>query len=134
MTDKVHYRVNPTLDNEALNRLFSRSWPEHVVRDFQPVLRRALGWLGAFDEQQLIGFVYLATDGGKHAFLLDPTVDPGFRRRGIGIQLVKRAAALARSRQCRWLHVDYEASLAPFYHAAGFRDSAAGVLELDRST
>jgi hypothetical protein len=28
--------------------------------------------------------------------------------------------------------VDYEPRLAPFYRAAGFRDGAAGVLELDR--
>jgi GNAT superfamily N-acetyltransferase len=87
----------------------------------------------AFDAARLVGFVNLATDGDAHAFLLDPTVDPDYQRRGIGTELVRRAADLARERGCTWLHVDYEPALAAFYQAAGFRDSAAGVMRLDMS-
>ncbi len=133
MTDTVDYRIDPPLDDANLNDLFARSWPDHSPRAFQPVLSRSLGTLAAFVGDRLVGFVHLATDGGAHAFLLDPTVDRGFRRRGIGLQLVRRAAALARSRGCQWLHVDYEPELAPFFRAAGFRDSVAGIMRLDRA-
>ncbi len=57
-----------------------------------------------------------------------------YRRRGIGLELVRRAAELARTRGCTWLHVDYESALTPFYRAAGFRDSPAGVMRLGRAT
>jgi ribosomal protein S18 acetylase RimI-like enzyme len=130
----VDYRIDPPLDDAALNDLFARAWDDHAARKFAPVLARSLGVVAAFVSDQLIGFVNLATDGGEHAFLLDPTVDVAHRRRGIGTQLLRRATALAAERGCKWLHVDYEPALAPFYRAAGFRDSLAGVMRLDPTT
>jgi GNAT superfamily N-acetyltransferase len=130
----VDYRINPPLDDAALNDLFARAWGDHVSREFAPVLARSLGVVTAFVSDQLVGFVNLGTDGGEHAFLIDPTVDVAHRRRGIGTQLLRLAAALAAERGCKWLHVDYEPALAPFYRAAGFRDSLAGVMRLDRTT
>jgi hypothetical protein len=62
--------------NDALNSLFSASWPDHVTRDFNAVLQHSLAHVFAFDADRLIGFVNVAWDGGLHAFLLDPTVDP----------------------------------------------------------
>lgn len=132
MTD-IAFRIDPPLDDPTLNDLFSRAWPDHVARSYQRVLARSLGYIGAFAAGRLIGFVNLATDGGEHAFLLDPTVDLAYRRRGIGLELVRRAADVARERGCKWLHVDYAPDLAPFYQAAGFRDSSAGVMRLDHT-
>ena len=129
----VTFEVDPPLDDAALNALFGRAWPDHVSGRYARVLARSLGYVGAFVDARLIGFVNLATDGGEHAFLLDPTVDLAHRRRGIGLELVRRAASLASERGCTWLHVDYEPALAPFYHAAGFRDSLAGVMRLDHA-
>jgi GNAT superfamily N-acetyltransferase len=134
MTDTIDYRIDPALDDTALNDLFSRAWPDHAPRAYGTVLARSLGVVAAFVGDRLIGFVNLATDGGEHAFLLDPTVDTAYRRRGIGRELVRQAGALARNRGCTWLHVDYEPALAPFYHATGFEDSLAGVMRLDRTT
>jgi GNAT superfamily N-acetyltransferase len=134
MSDTVEYRVDSSLDNDALNDLFARAWPDHRARAYGRVLAHSLGTVTAYRGGQLIGFVNLATDGGEHAFLLDPTVDVAHRRRGIGSELVRRAGAIAIERGCSWLHVDYEPALAPFYHATGFRDSLAGVMHLDRTT
>jgi GNAT superfamily N-acetyltransferase len=130
MSDIIYYIEDPRLANETLNALFGSAWPEHVHRDFGPILARSLGCVGAFEGEQLRGFVNVATDGGVHAFLLDPTVDPAWRHRGIGSQLVQRAAKLAAARGCKWLHVDYEERLAPFYRAAGFGPTAAGLRAL----
>jgi GNAT superfamily N-acetyltransferase len=130
----IEYRIDPPLDDVVLNEFFSRAWDDHVPREFAPILARSLGVVAAFESDRLIGFVNLATDGGAHAFLLDPTVDVEHRRRGVGTQLVRRAIALATDRGCKWLHVDYEPPLAPFYRAAGFRDSSAGVIRLDATT
>jgi ribosomal protein S18 acetylase RimI-like enzyme len=130
----VTFEIDPPIDDATLNELFARAWPNHVPRRHQAVLARSLGYLGAFADDQLVGFVNLATDGDQHAFLLDPTVDNAYRGRGIGLELVRRAAELARTRGCTWLHVDYESALTPFYRAAGFRDSPAGVMRLDRTT
>ena len=134
MTAGVVFRIDLPLTDAALNDLFARAWPDHVAGTYQDVLARSLGYITAFIDDQLIGYVNLATDGGEHAFLLDPTIDHAHRRRGIGLELVRRAAELARERGCKWLHVDYEPALAPFYRAAGFRESSAGVMRLDPIT
>ena len=104
--DKIIHRVGPPVRNEELNELFNAAWPEHSWRNFGPVSDRSLGYVCAYYEQRLVGFVNLAWDGGAHAFLLDTTVHPGPRRCGIGKRLVREAAAVARGRGVEWLHVD----------------------------
>jgi GNAT superfamily N-acetyltransferase len=75
--------------------------------------------------------VNVATDGGELAFLLDTTVHPDFRRRGIGTQLVCRASELARRHGATWLHVDFEPVLSGFYFkSCGFQATAAGLIRL----
>lgn len=124
--------VDAALTDDELNSLFAKSWPAHVSRAFAPVLARSLVHVSARLDDRLVGFVNVATDGGEHAFLLDPTVDPAFRHRGIGLALVHRAIDESCRRGARWLHVDYAPELEPFYRSAGFRPTAAGLIRLDR--
>ena len=100
------------------------------MRRFGPVLRRSLVYLCAYHEETLIGFVNVAWDGGRHAFLLDPTVHPDWRLKGIGRELIRRAAGEASERGVEWLHVDFEPRLRPFYEGCGFRHTQAGVMRL----
>jgi GNAT superfamily N-acetyltransferase len=93
--------------------------------------RHALTWVGAFSNDQLIGFVQVCWDGGAHAFILDTAVHPDHGRQGIGRQLVGVAAQEAAAAGCEWLHVDYEPQLADFYlKACGFSPTDAGLLKL----
>jgi GNAT superfamily N-acetyltransferase len=119
---------NPQLTDEQLNRLFKASWSEHDACEFAPVLSRSLAYFGAYSASRLIGFVNVAWDGGQHAFLLDPTVHPDFRRQGVGRSLVQAAIQLASARGITWLHVDYEEALEPFYRSAGFMPTRAGLV------
>jgi GNAT superfamily N-acetyltransferase len=116
-----------------LNALFKGSWPAHAERAFTHILERSLTWFGAYQDSMLVGFVNVAWDGGDHAFLLDPTVLPAWRRRGIGLALVAAAIEASAARGVEWLHVDYEASLEPFYRKAGFQPTQAGLMRLTKS-
>jgi len=128
--EEIVYRVAPAVTNEELNELFAASWPAHAAGDFRPELGHSLAFVCAYDGERLVGFVKLAWDGGIHAFLLDPTVHPDVRRRGIGTQLVKRAVEVARERGMHWVHVDFEPQLRGFYRACGFRKTDAGLIRL----
>jgi GNAT superfamily N-acetyltransferase len=94
-------------------------------------LKHSLVYLCAYAERRLVGFVNVAWDGGIHGFILDTTVHPELRRRGIGRRLVLRAASEARSRGVEWLHVDFEPHLRTFYDSCGFRTTEAGLMHLD---
>lgn len=126
----ITYPINPNLNNEDMNSLFTAAWPDHRPTDFAPVLKRSLAYIGAYDGEKLMGFVNLAWDGGVHAFLLDTTVHPAYQRCGIGLRLVQQAAAAAQSHGIQWLHVDYEPHLDGFYKQCGFQPTLAGLLRL----
>jgi ribosomal protein S18 acetylase RimI-like enzyme len=124
---------NPSISSASLNELRATAWSGPQTTNWDPILERSLGWIGAFDHQELVGFVNIAWDGGHHAFLLDTTVHRQYQHRGIGASLVREAAALAREHGAEWLHVDYEEDLEPFYAACGFRPTSAALLNLTTS-
>jgi GNAT superfamily N-acetyltransferase len=126
----TEYKINPDVDNQALNVLFADVWPGHAWRDFEVVLSQSLGYVCAIADGVLVGFANLAWDGGAHAFLLDPTVRSDYQHRGIGSSLVREAVGLARSKGVEWLHVDYQPGLAEFYAKCGFRRTEAGLINL----
>jgi GNAT superfamily N-acetyltransferase len=128
---EIDYRISPPLGDIILNRLFASAWPDHQEREFQGVLARSLTYVAAFEENELVGFVHVAWDGGVHAFLLDPTVTPSHRHHGIGEELVRQAAAeIAVLSGVQWLHADYPPEMEPFYQRCGFSPTSAGVLRI----
>jgi GNAT superfamily N-acetyltransferase len=129
--DEIEYRVNPTVSNGELNKLFKVSWPgTKQPKDFRPILDRSLAYICAYKTDRLVGFVNLAWDGGIHGFILDTTVVPEHRRKGIGSGLLRRAADVAREKGIEWLHVDFIPELKSFYRKAGYRSTEAGLLNI----
>lgn len=131
---EIIYRVNPPITNEELNPLFAASWQNHKWADFRPTLERSLLFVCAYHFEQLVGFVYLAWDGGIHAFVLDTTVHREFRRRGVGTKLMEHAAIAAKTRGIEWIHVDYEPHLQDFYAGCGFKNTLAGLINLKQES
>lgn len=128
--EPIEYVIAPPVDDAELNTLFASAWKDHRSRPFEPVLGHSLVYVCAYDGDRLVGFVNIAWDGGKHAFVLDPTVHREYRRRRIATKLLDIAALRAADRGCEWLHVDYDPHLEPFYRQCGFRHAQAGLLNL----
>ena len=126
----IDYRANPDVTSDALNELFAASRPDHAWRDFTSELKHCPAIVCAYAGDRLVGFIKLAWDGGVHAFLLDTTVHPELRRRGIGQRLVQHAISVARDNGMLWVHVDFESHLRDFYRGCGFRDTDAGLIRL----
>ena len=131
--DGLELRIRFAVDDGELSRLHALAFegPVQVQPWAARLDRHALTWVGAFSNDQLIGFVQVCWDGGAHAFLLDTAVHPDHGRQGIGRQLVLTAAEEANAAGCHWLHVDYEPHLTDFYlGACGFVPTEAGLLRL----
>ena len=90
--------------------------------------RHSLGWVSAHADGELVGFINVAWDGDRHAFLLDTAVHPDHRRQGIGTELVHRAVALAREAGCHYLHVNTDDELVAFYRQATDMDPTNGLV------
>ncbi|MEW1654241.1 GNAT family N-acetyltransferase [Streptomyces sp. NPDC093707] len=129
----ISYAWRADFDNAALNALHADGFGHPVAStDWRGRLRRhSLGWVCAWEDGALIGFVNVVWDGGVHAFILDTVVAQHCRARGVGAALVATAAHEARAAKCEWLHVDFEKHLRPFYFdACGFKETAAGLIAL----
>lgn len=122
-------RIDPFPEPEEFSALWESGWGNPWQGPL-PKWEISLVHLGAYESGRLVGYVNVATDGGGHAFLLDPTVHKDVQRRGLGTLLVRMATEISRERGGRWLHVDYEDHLDGFYRGCGFRPTKAGVIRL----
>jgi GNAT superfamily N-acetyltransferase len=126
----VLIRISPPVTSDQLNDLFATAWKNHKPYDFQPVIGHSLLYVCAYHDEQLVGYVNMAWDGGIHGFLLDTTVHADYQRQGIGVRLVQAAVNAARERGLEWVHVDYEPHLNEFYRQCGFQRTEAGLINL----
>ena len=126
---EIRYERRPALDPDDLNELFAAAWG-HPKPGYEAVFDHSFTWIGAFDGDDLVGFVNVAWDGDVHFFLLDTTVHPDRQHRGIGTRLVREAIAACRGHG-EWLHVDADEDLMNgLYLPAGFEPAPAGVFDL----
>ncbi|MFF5563011.1 GNAT family N-acetyltransferase [Streptomyces sp. NPDC012623] len=129
----ITYEWRGDFDNAALNALHADGFGSPAdPTDWRARLERhSLGWVCAWEDGSLIGFVNVVWDGGAHAFLLDTVVARHRRSSGVGTALVTVAVEEARAAKCEWLHVDFEEHLRSFYFdACGFRETPAGLIAL----
>ena len=129
----IAYGWRADFDNATLDALHANGFgTEPEGTDWASRVRRhSLGWVCGYDGDRLVGFVNVAWDGGRHAFLIDTVVAADARGAGVGTRLVATAADEARRAGCHWLHVDFLPELSTFYlQACGFLPTAAGLLAL----
>ncbi len=119
--------------NAEINALHAEAFDHSLRYDNwrDQLVKHSLGWVCARSGGELIGFVYVAWDGGIHAFILDPIVAAASRGQGVGTELIARAVANARTCGIEWLHVDFDDHLRTFYfEACGFVATNAGLIRL----
>lgn len=122
----ISYAVRVPIDLEQLQRLFVAAWDGVPKPHYDRVLSCSFTWVTAMDDDELVGFVNVAWDGGIHFFMLDTTVHPSRQRQGIGSQLVRRALAACQGHG-EWMHVDSDDELMEhLYFANGFQPANAG--------
>ena len=77
--------------------------------------------VGAFTaEGRLVGFGRALSDGASDAYLQDIVVHPGFRKRGIGGEIVRFLTAELRRRGVDWIGLVGEPGTERFYEELGF--------------
>jgi GNAT superfamily N-acetyltransferase len=113
----IRYEWRGEFDNEGVNALHAEGFGHRVFDDdwVAELKSHSMGWVCAFEGEQLVGFVNVIWDGAFHAFILDTLVAARARRCGVGTQLVAIAETEARAAGCEWLHVDFDPELRSFY-------------------
>ena len=133
--DGIVLRWRGPLDDAEMVELVASHGGEPVPGWWDQIRPHSLGWVTARAEDDLVvGFVNVVTDGCDHAFLIDTKTRGTFQRNRIATRVVRFATQHAKAAGCEWLHVDFEDDLAAFYFAAcGFVPTSAGLINLSVS-
>ncbi len=110
-------------------------------------LRQAVGWnrleeelnrpqfadffqLACYDEQRLVGYLSVVSNGATDAYIQDVMVAPAYQGQGIGTTLMNQAIAKIKAHRIYMIHVIYgEESLRKYYEKFGFYTMLAGQME-----
>ena len=114
----ITLREDREIDLAALITLRARcEFPAHTEAMLAAQLDGARWLVHAYDGDRLVGFARAISDGVTNAYVSSVMVDPDYRRRGIGRDMLERL--IADRRTVRFvLHTRDTA--APFYAALGF--------------
>ena len=83
------------------------------------------------DEDRLIAFVNVISDGIGNAFLVDLIVDPEFQRQGLGRRLVQRAVSELTADGIKSIEAIFQRRHRGFYRKCGFHIVDAGIIDND---
>ncbi|QBD77150.1 GNAT family N-acetyltransferase [Ktedonosporobacter rubrisoli] len=108
--------INP----QAVHSLYASIgwWPERTEEQISHVLDRDAA-IGAWDENALIGFARVISDGYFHAYIEDVMVHPNYQQKGVGSLLLSRLVETLS--HIKTITLFCQAELVPFYEEQGFR-------------
>jgi predicted GNAT family N-acyltransferase len=125
----IAYSFDRPLPLDAVQRLLTQTdWAANrSPADLQTMLAGSV-WVGAWEDDRLVGFARAVTDGVYRALLEDVIVDESLRSQGIGQALVERLLErLAPVQQILLVCGDH---LIPYYSQFGFERMTLPVMQL----
>lgn len=81
------------------------------------------------EDNQLIGYMSVLSDGISDAFLLDLVVHPQYQRKGLGKRIVKKAITDIKAAGIRCIQVAFNSDLESFYEKCGFYIFKGGIID-----
>ena len=96
---------------------------------YNRVLKGVHSYFVARDNEKLIGFVSVISDGVAEAFLVDMMVHPDYQRKGLGKELILRAVKYSKSLGVQCVHVTFNKDEEQFYRKCGFHIFSGGVID-----
>lgn len=128
----IHYSFERPLATQEVQRLLKQtSWASHRdIPGIEKMLANSFLTLGAWDDDRLIGFARVLSDGVYRALVDDIVVDESCRGKGIGTEIMKHL--LARLEQVEEVFLRTGKGMVPFYERFGFALSRGTTMDRGR--
>ncbi len=123
------YTLNPRLRAEDVAVLRSAvGWDARKDK-----LKKIIGYTyltgACFDQDHLVGFVDVISDGVDDALVRNLLVHPDYQGQGIAIALLEMVIQRIREDNIKTINVLFEPELAELYRKAGFRVIGGGMID-----
>ena len=97
---------------------------------YQEILNRHFTYYTVRNQDDLlIAYMSVLSDGITDAFLLDLAVHPEYQKRGLGKRIVEKAIADIKAAGIRCIQVTFNENLQPFYKKCGFHIIKGGIID-----
>lgn len=125
----LQFVENPKLDTGVVAELRSAVGWDAEKKRLEMVVGCTYMTAACFDDNQLVGFVDVMSDGLDDALIRGLVVHPAFQRRGIGLQLLQMVIGQTKKDGIKTTNVLFDPGLIDFYQKAGFKIICGGIIE-----
>ncbi|MBM3238237.1 GNAT family N-acetyltransferase [Candidatus Poribacteria bacterium] len=128
----INYSFERPLAPQDVQRLLKQtSWASNRdIPGIEKMLENSLLTLGVWDDNRLIGFARVLSDGVYRALIDDVVVDESCREKGIGTEIMKHL--LARLEQVEEIFLRTGKEMVPFYEKLGFALSRGTIMDWEQ--
>lgn len=96
---------------------------------YDRILKGVNTYFIARENEKLIGFVSVISDGAAAAFMVDLMVHPDYQKQGLGKELVHRVVKYSKSIGVQCVHVTFNQTEEEFYRKCGFHIFSGGIID-----
>lgn len=125
----MKYEFSPHVYPKEISGLRNSVGWNGMEQCYKKSLKNSYFYICCFDNNKLIGFLDVVSNGITDAYIQDVIVNPGFQGKGIGTNLMKMAIDKLVEDNIYMISVLFQESLLPFYKKFGFNLLLAGQLE-----
>lgn len=98
---------------------------------YTKILAKSYAYYTVRNNEELIGFMNIISDGIADAFLVDLMVHPDFQNKGIGSSLIKQAIVDIKKEGIKCIQVTFNDDLEAFYKKLGFHIFEGGIIDFE---
>lgn len=125
----MKYEFSPRISPKEVSELRNSVGWNGMEQCYKNSLNKSYFYICCFDNNKLIGFLDVVSNGVTDAYIQDLIVNPDFQGKGIGTNLMKLAIDKLVEDNIYMISVLFQESLLPFYKKFGFNTLLAGQLE-----
>ena len=128
----LRYEYSPKLTPQQVADLrISVGWDGRVEK-YKKKIGKSYLWVACFDNECLVGYADVVSDGVDDAYIRDVIVHPDYQHSSIGTKLLEMITKRLRSNGIKMVHVIFDPSLEAFYRQAHFTIMLSGVIDNEK--
>ncbi len=125
----MKYEFSPQVSPQEVSELRNSVGWNGMEQCYKNSFKRSYFYICCYDDNKLIGFLDVVSNGVTDAYIQDVMVNPDYQGKGIGTNLMKLAIDKLIEDNIYMISVLFQDSLLPFYKKFGFNILLAGQLE-----
>lgn len=123
---KLSYEIKGNVDTDSISDLrISVGWSA-MKEYYNKSLSNSYFYICCYDNDKLVGFLDVVSNGCSDAYIQDVMVRPGYQGKGIGTELMNIAIERLKKDNIYAISVLFEEKLIDFYKKFGFFIMCAG--------